>query len=584
MSAAYVLRAKKAISGPPGKSAMKQLDSRRYTGPNLLWDRASAVMDIDCNPGDTQRIVEAWQAHIKRLLAALCLSDLPTACHRFARGGVSLALAAPVDMLYAAIDINDAAWHATHAQLTGGTPVADEIVLPPLREALADERNDALTILLDAAAVHKVTALWDDDEVSFGLGRHSKVWPADALPAPTQVDWSAHHDVPIALVTGTNGKTTSVRMAASMVRAAGLNVGLSSTDWVGVNDRVIDTGDYSGPGGARLALRQSDVDVAILETARGGLLRRGLGVARVDAALITNIAEDHLGDFGSRDMQELLDCKWIVTRALDNDSVVVLNADDALLVSKSQTLSTPIVWFALVPDNPVLVRHIEQGGAAWTIREGALARCANGQWHALCKVDDIPLTMNGAARHNIANALGAAALSSALGVDDTFISHGLTSMTAADNPGRGNLFVVDDVEVLVDFAHNPQGMAAIFNLATRRDARRRLLAFGQAGDRTDDSIREQAQVAWQCGFDRILISELAAYRRGREPQEVFHVLRKEFLAQGARDDQIAHHELELDALREALDWAKPGDLIVMLALGDATAVMQELSKRGTPVV
>ncbi|MFK8017303.1 MAG: Mur ligase family protein [Gammaproteobacteria bacterium] len=575
---------------------MKLLDSRRYTGPNLVWDLPSAVMDIDCDVAQCDAIVQAWQTHLRAFLEALGFEHAMSAVHRFDNGGMSVALAAPIDQLYGAIDINEAAWRVAKADLIAqgfdvepdpedvgaelSMHASFEETVAALRERLAGERDPKLIALTTAAKEKGATLLWDDDEVSVGLGRHATVWPADQLPAPNRVDWAKHDDVPVGMVTGTNGKTTSVRMATSIVRAAQLNVGLSSTDWVGVNDRVIDRGDYSGPGGARAALRADEVDMAILETARGGLLRRGLGVDHADAVLITNIAEDHLGDFGSRDINELLDVKWIVTRALHENSVAILNADDPLLVTKSSALKAPVLWFSLDADNPTLAQHVSQGGPAFTLIDNHLQRCENGTWHPLCAINDIPLTVNGAARHNVANALGAAALTHCLGVRDEHIVAGLTRMTSADNPGRGNLLDVNGIEVLVDFAHNPQGMAAIFDLASRRPAKRRALAFGQAGDRTDESIREQARVAWACDFELILISELADYHRGRDYREVFGLLHDEFVKQGARSEQIQHFEQEIDALHAALAWAKPGDLIVMLALASAGAIMADLEQRG----
>lgn len=559
---------------------MEQLDSRRYTGPNLVWDRPSAVMEIDCSVAQVDQLVSTWTRHARALLDAVGWHDEQTASHPLDTGGVLLALSAPIDALYAAIDLNDTAWHRTQAELGGTAPPNEDAALAALREAIERERDPALIVLADAAAQHRVTLLWDDDDVSVGMGRHAQTWPANALPAPGEVDWSAHGDIPVGLVTGTNGKTTSVRMAARIVRAAGLNAGLSSTDWVGVNDRIIDRGDYSGPGGARAVLRDREVDVAVLETARGGLLRRGLGVSRATAALITTIAEDHLGDFGSHNLRQLLDVKWIVTRALHSGGVAVLNAEDPLLVAKSRELDGPILWFALDSTNPILAAHVAAGGQATTVMDDTLARFDGRQWHRLCAINDIPLTVSGTARHNVANALAAAGLVHAMGIDDDAIVRGLTGMTAMDNPGRGNIYDVDGVEVLVDFAHNPQGMAAIFDMASRHPAKRRLLAFAQAGDRTDKAIREQARVAWRTGFERILISELAHYHRGRDHGEVFGVLRDEFQGLGARDDQILHFEEELDALHHALEWARPGDLVIMLALGDAANIMAQLEQRG----
>ena len=197
----------------------------------------------------------------------------------------------------------------------------------------------------NAARRHGVTFLHGEELVSVGSGRGVRVWPEQDLPDPAAVDWSAVFDVPTALVTGSNGKTTVVRLLAAMASAAGRVAGLSSTDAVRVGDRTVDQDDYSGPSGARLLLRQPDVEVAVLETARGGLLRRGLAVQRADVAVVTNIADDHLGEFGVETLEALAETKLLVARALGGDGRLVLNADDPVLVPAAARLAAPIAWF-----------------------------------------------------------------------------------------------------------------------------------------------------------------------------------------------------------------------------------------------
>ena len=350
------------------------LEARRLTGRNVLWDRPSAVVDVALSPvDDAEELVAAWSAEVAKLLRAVGWSDEQTISHRFA-GGVSLAFSAPVDRLYSAVEIAEWAYH----RVTGTATDDFEQQVEHFKQLIDEEAKPRLLEIADECRARNVAFLWDDDEVSVGLGVGSKTWPADALP--DTIDWTGVHDIPVGLVTGTNGKTTTVRLCTHILRAAGHSVGLSSTDWIGVNDDVIDRGDYSGPGGARTVLRQREVTAAVLETARGGLLRRGLGVDRADAALITNIAEDHLGDFGSQNLDELLDLKWIVTQAIDDAGVVVLNAEDKLLVAKANSLTCPIVWFSLGADDALLQRHVAAGGQAVTVKDNAIARHDKDGW------------------------------------------------------------------------------------------------------------------------------------------------------------------------------------------------------------
>jgi cyanophycin synthetase len=432
--------------------------------------------------------------------------------------------------------------------------------------------------LIDEAATHGKTLLWDDDHVSVGLGRGSETWSVKEIP--DSLDWDSFHDVPIGIVTGTNGKTTSVRFATHILRAAGQNVGLSSTDWIAVNDNVLDRGDWSGPGGARAVLREQNVDVAILETARGGLLRRGLGVERADAALITNISEDHLGDFGSQNLDELLAVKWIVSRAVETAGRLILNAEDELLRAKAEDYQGELVWFSLDPANNTIAEHTRNGGLAFVLDGDELVKIDGDARELICRSHEIPIALGGAARHNVANALAAAALTWCLGVSLADIRTGVTTMVQDENPGRCNIYDLDGRKVLVDFAHNPAAMSALFDMARAIPATRRALCFGQAGDRPDDLIRELARDAWAIGLDRVVVSELAAYHRGREHGDVYRIIKDELLRSGADLSQIHHFETEMESFMSTIDWAGPGDLVIMLALGGAAPVQEKLRSLG----
>jgi len=554
---------------------MQFLDARRLTGPNLLMSSPGAILDVQCEPRQVALVIQSWQRAVQQAADILGWKDVEFAS-RPLTGGLSLAFSAPIDALYAASEVNQWAYRCIEAELIDKPPPAFDTVKVNVEKEFEDEQNPQLLELKVAAIQQGVTLLWDDDELSLGLGSGSKTWPMASLPSETSLDWSKFHDVPIGIVTGTNGKTTTARLAKFILQNSGMDVGVSCTDWIAVNNEIIDRGDWSGPGGARAILRRTDATAAILETARGGLLRRGLGVERADAAVITNIAADHLGDFGSRNLQELLDIKWVVSHAVDSGGVLILNADDSLLVDKAQNYRATIVWFSLIHDNPVVLRHLAAGGQAFVLRDKDLMKLTRDQQETICPVSDVPITMSGAARHNVANALAAAALTHAMGINLEDIAAGLLKMTQHDNPGRCNLYERGDVRVLVDFAHNPHAIKALFEMASALPARRRLLAFAQAGDRPDLLIQDMVTEAWSIGLDRVLVSELAHYHRGREHGEVFNIIHEKFLELGATPDQIQHFELETEALLEAIGWAESGDLIIMLALDQRDEVQSML--------
>ena len=326
------------MTGAEGRSP-ELVDSRRLTGPNPLTDGPAATIDVRLAGADPDAFVAGWREAVLQLTAALGWPD-PSFHRQDLPDAVCLALTGiPEDQLYAATEVNDWAW----SQITGEPAPESEHGLETLAQACArittaaaEERNDPQRALMAAAAARGVTLLWDDDEVSLGLGASAQVWPARELPEPDELDWTRYADLPIGMITGTNGKSTTARYAAAIMAAAGRTVGLSSTDWIRAGGEILDRGDYSGPGGARAVLRHPSVDAVILETARGGLRRRGLGIDRADAAVITNVAEDHLGDFGIPDVPALLEIKWSLSKAVRDDGTLLLNADDPLLVRRAQ--------------------------------------------------------------------------------------------------------------------------------------------------------------------------------------------------------------------------------------------------------
>ncbi len=554
---------------------MKFLDARRLTGPSLLFDGPGAILDVRCSKDEVPRLISVWRKHVDRMLSQLGWEGCEFQSLVLS-GGVSLGLTSPIDALYAASELNEWAYAACDAEFNGTEQPDFDAALSALRAAIAEEANPRLIEFEVMATERGVTLLWDDDEASLGLGRYSQTWPVRELPDPGSLDWDSFRDVPFGLVTGTNGKTTTVRLAAHIVKAAGHNVGFSSTDFIAINDRIVDRDDWSGPGGARNVLREQEVDMAILETARGGLLRRGLGTNKADVALITNIAKDHLGDFGSQNLDELLQCKWIVTRAIADGGKLVLNADDPLLVKKSAEFTGGLVWFSMDEDNAVVREHTGKGGVAFVL-EGQDLLMADGDTRMpICHDHQIPITLGGAARHNIANSLAAAALSWCMGVSLEDIGAGLKTMSQDENPGRCNVYQVKGFTVIVDFAHNPEALQALLAMAGRLATKRKALCFGQAGDRPDDLIREFARSAWESGLDQVFVSELAKYHRGRETGEVFALIKDELLDCGADAQQIEHHDEEIESLNSALEWAEPGDLIIMLALERAPELHEKL--------
>lgn len=557
------------------------LDSRRLTGANLYWDRPSAIIDVQLDAADSAIMIR-WQRAVRELLAACDLRSGRT-CQRSYEGGASLLVSSPIDALYSMCELNEVAWAQALHWHGQAAPPDWPAEISRLRELFAAERRPLLLRLQQATHRHRVPFLWDDDEVSIGYGATCHVWPMAELPESAKLHWSSAKSVPLALVTGTNGKSTSVRMVAAMLQAAGLRAGLTSTDFIRVGNKTIAEGDYSGTGGARTLLRHPDVQAAVLEVARGGLLRRGLAMERADAALITNVAADHLGEYGINTVAELIEAKFIVHRALDEVSPLILNADDVGIVDYEQQLRNhrrgTTWWFSLDPRNQQIEVNRQKGlGACW-LQENALwinTGKAGTEPRQLCTEIEISASRGGLLRHNLQNAMGAVLVAAALGLNDAALAQGLQEFRGdeSDNPGRGNWYEHDGIHIVVDFAHNEHGLMALADSIRALQGKRVTIMLGQAGDRSDAAIRSIARAAASMQPDRMLIYELPGYERGRDIAEPPALIRAEALAHGIAADNLLMMPDPLSAAGNILEHAQSGDILVLLALIQRREILQ----------
>ena len=558
------------------------LDSRRQTGAGSLLDGPGAALEVLVPEFLRDAAADAWRRHARTLCDALGWTDAPLTVRPFPRG-LSLALGSPVDLLYTATEVNEAAWARTRAEVEGADlPDLGEAV-ERLKSEAAEEADPPLKALLAAAEARGMPIVWDDDAVTVGLGSRGETFAPDALPDPETFDWDAVGPIPTALVTGTNGKSTTVRMLAGMARAAGHTVGFSTTDAVTVGDEVVDRGDFSGPLGARAVMRDDRVTLAVCESARGGLLRRGVPVPLVTAAALTNVAADHLGDYGVETVPALADAKLVVAKALGPGGVLVAPTDEpeatAAVRRQADALAArgvAIHWTALDPSDD------GAGPLAATVVDGAIALRTDGGWRPLCRVDEIPAALGGAARHVVRNALTAVALGDALGLSDDALAAGLRAFRSdeTDNPGRANQFDVDGARVVIDYAHNAHGLSALADLAGTWDARRRLVLFGSAGDRSDADIAAMCDVLARFQADRYVLVEIPGYLRGREEGAVPALLERFLRERGTPSDAFVHRSDPASGTAFALDWAEAGDIVILLALTQRDEVLQ-LVKRAS---
>jgi UDP-N-acetylmuramyl tripeptide synthase len=551
-------------------------------------------------------LLDAWRARVERVGARLGWAAVQTVVRRHATGA-SLALAAPCDQLFLATEVNEWAVcaalierdpvrfrHLEQALVAAAIAAAEDSAnpaadIPPvIDESAALERflrlaaleaNPKLRALLDAAATRGLPHLLDDAELTLGSGIGGRSFALTDLPPVAAVPWEELRGIPTALVTGSNGKTTTVRLLAACARANGWRAGYNCTDGVFLDDEALALGDYSGPAGARRVLREPRTQAAVLETARGGILRRGIAVSHADAAIITNVSSDHFGEYGIDDLDGLADVKFAVAALVAPRGSLVLNADDARLRARGDGFvarwgdPSRMGWFALDADQPALREYRLRGSPTCGVRAGRLCLSQGGIVHDLGLVSGMPLSMGGIAVYNVANLAGAALVAFLLGIPASTISavFGRFGGRLEDNPGRMMRFNVRGASVLIDYAHNADGLHGFLKVADHlrarggRDGRggRLGLLLGHAGNRTDADIQALARVAVEFRPDLVVVKENESQLRGRAPGEVPQIIRAELLRLGFPESAAPVRSGEVEAARLAIDWARPGDVLAL---------------------
>ena len=369
--------------------------------------------------------------------------------------------------------------------------------------------------------------------------------------------------IPVVAVTGTNGKTTTVRLIAHLMARSGLRVGMTATDGVYIDGKRIDTGDCSGPRSARNVLAHPEVDAAVFETARGGLLREGLAFDRCDVAVVTNIGKgDHLGLNYITTVEDLAVLKRVIVKNVAPDGIAVLNAADPVVAAMASECPGAVIFFAADSHHPVMAAHRAQGHGVVYVEGGAIVAAA-GDWRHAIPLAQIPLTRHGTIAFQVENAMAAVAAAWAAGIDWGSIRAGLASFSndAGTAPGRFNLFTYNGATVIADYGHNPDAIAALVQAVEAIPARRRSVVISGAGDRRDEDIREQTRILGNAFDEAILYQDQC--QRGRADGEVLALLRQG-LSGARRTTSVTEIRGEFLAIDTALARLTPGDLCLIL--------------------
>lgn len=370
--------------------------------------------------------------------------------------------------------------------------------------------------------------------------------------------------IPIIAITGTNGKTTTTRLIAHIVKNNGYRVGYTTSDGIYVQNSMLTKGDTTGPVSAEFILKDPTVDFAVLETARGGILRAGLGFSRCDVAVVTNIQEDHMGLSDINTLKDMANVKGVVVRSVKRDGYAILNADNPYCVGLAKDADCNIAYFSLDENNPVIKEHCRKGGIACVYENGNIT-IKKGEWKfRVAKATQVPLTFGGRVTFMIANALAATLATYVYGFTIEDISLNLETFipSAAQTPGRMNIFDFKEYKVLIDFAHNADGFRGIKEFLSTIDSPNKIGIITGTGDRRDNDIRDMGRISAEM-FDHIIIRQ-DKFLRGRTAEEIVKLL-VEGIKEVNPKQSYEYVPKEIEALKHALSLAKPGAYIVALS-------------------
>jgi cyanophycin synthetase len=508
---------------------------------------------------------------------------------------------------------------AAEAFILGESPPAPAELVPVSRERVLTLLVEIINVLHDRAGVqrpqirtrsmespgHEVVAFsWHRRDLARGIaraafdilsGRESDLRgtidrlaalaaaPLAADQQPEMLPDQRRH-VPIVGITGTNGKTTTTRLLSAVLMHAGKRVGWTSSAGVYIQGECVLEGDFTGPAGAARVFEEPGIDVGVLETARGGILLRGLGYESNDVSIVTNISADHLGLHGVYSVEELAKVKQVVAAVTRPNGMVVLNADDPLVIAMLEGVRGRPFLISRNRSNPTLASHVAAGGWALWVEGGQVQFGHGGVIEVLTDVNDIPITFGGRAVHMLENALCAGAAALALGLESDQVASGLAAFRNEVNQNRGrlNVFQVNDATVIVDFAHNTAGLRHLLTLGrslTRVDAKL-YAVVGSAGDRPDDALEELGRVGASLA-DVVIVKDTHKYLRGRDRGDIPGRILRGTAAAGVPNPPQA--EGEFAAFEWGMEQLQPGDTLAIMCIEDFDRIIERLTETGKPV-
>ncbi len=546
---------------PDLSSALVEL--RVLEGPNLYFPRAAIKLTLDIGT-----LATASEETVSRLAARIGLAtSRPGAPESGFRTRFAMRA---VERLVRAV----AKEAGTSRLAVRVRPTSDPqqlvVAYPWRRRERAQELGRAVAEVLDSIPFGGL-----DDAVSRAAERVARSEPG---AAPHTIK----PQVPVVAVTGTNGKTTTSRMIAHLARTDGRHVGWSNTDGIYIDGELVEAGDYSGPSGAGRVLEHPEVELAVTETARGGILLKGIGLTRNDVSVVTNVSADHLGLQGIDTVDQLAEVKAVVPRITRKEGWAVLNADDPRTYAMRAVVKAQPWVFGREPDSPAIRETLNDGGRATTVIDGWVTVLRPGaDPDPLIELVDVPMTLAGLSRFNVENTLAAASAALAVGIPRDVVVEGLRSFRpdAEHNPGRMNFFSISEVTVVIDLAHNEAGLEALIEImnGVRGPDARLLLGLGVVGDRQDELIEKLAEIAAR-DTDVIAIGHKERYLRGRTTEELDALLRAGAERVGVTG--IPAYPTEVACLSALVGQALPGDVVGLMCHAQREEVYDWIAAAG----
>jgi cyanophycin synthetase len=555
------------LGQPPAPESL--IDVRLLDGPNLYFPRPAAKVSLDC-----AALIGLPVPAARELAAALALGPTrPGEPGSVFRQRFAIRLVIQLVRQLA----RTGGVHRLAVRCRTGAVVTELVVAYPWRNS---RRAEALAYAL-AAVVDEVVA--GPEHVTAAIERAGAVLAGTPAGQPPRL---LRPTIPVVAITGTNGKTTTSRMIGHIAQRSGKSVGWSSTDGVYVNGELVEAGDFSGPSGAGQVLRHPGIQLAVTETARGGILRRGVGVAYNDVSVVTNISADHLGLGGIDTLDQLAEVKAVITKITKPSGWCVLNADDPRTFAMRLGTKAQIWVFTRDPDSPSGRSVLDSRGRVTTVLDGWVVVLAAGRDpRPVVPVIEVPMTLAGLSRVNVENVLAVTSATLALGFTYAQVADGLRSFSPGeDNPGRMNVWSLpregsDPVSVVIDLAHNEAGLEALLEIMNgiRPPGGRLLLGVGSAGDRSDEVFVRLGEMA-AVGADVVEIAHKTEYLRGRTTEAVGRLIMAGAAHAGV--DRLPEHQTEVGCLVSLISQARAGDVVAMMTHQDRQQVDDWLVDHG----